>query len=195
MSNRKGVSIMEKLRNWFHTGEHRMLLWANRRPLNPRVSVWLGRWLGSITHMGGATFTLFTALSLGLMGTYPWNIAGWQSLAAVAISHIPVFIAKRKFKRLRPYQALQNVNTGKRTLIDPSFPSGHTTAIFAWMLPLMFAETALMILLLPVAIILLISVAWSRMYLGLHYPSDVVAGAVIGSLTASLVSSLSWWSA
>ncbi len=194
MSQKKGGAIIEKLRAWFELGEHRMLLWANRRPINRFVSTWLSRWLGCVTHIGGATFTLVTALCIGLFAGYPWNVAGWQSLTAVAVSHIPVFIAKRKFKRLRPFQALDNVNIGKRILIDPSFPSGHTTAVFAWMLPLLYADSSLMPLLLPAAVVLLLSVAWSRMYLGLHYPSDVIAGAVVGSLTASLVS-LFWWSA
>ncbi|XEC93687.1 phosphatase PAP2 family protein [Paenibacillus tarimensis] len=192
MNKRIGGILMERIREWFQSGEMRMLLWANRRPVNMALGTWLGRWLGTITHMGGATFTLTTALLIGILGQYPWSTAGWQSLAAVVISHLPVAIVKRKFKRLRPYQALENVNIGKRTLGDPSFPSGHTTAVFAWMIPLLMAEAALLPLLLPIALIIGISVAWSRMYLGLHYPSDVAAGAAIGSLTSTLVS-LWWW--
>jgi undecaprenyl-diphosphatase len=39
----------------------------------------------------------------------------------------------------------------------------------------------------PIAALLALSVAWSRMYLGLHYPSDVAAGALVGTLTALTV--------
>ncbi|GGG04580.1 phosphatase PAP2 family protein [Paenibacillus abyssi] len=187
-------TIMGRIRTWFQIGEKRMLLWANRRPINMALNKWLSRWLGTITHMGGATFTLVTALLIGLLAPYPWSTAGWQSLTAVAVSHIPVAIVKWKFKRLRPYQALENLNIGKRPLGDPSFPSGHTTAVFAWVIPLIMAEAALLPLLLPIALLIGLSVAWSRMYLGLHYPSDVAVGGAIGSLTALLVSAW-WWSA
>ncbi|MBD2844234.1 phosphatase PAP2 family protein [Paenibacillus sp. IB182496] len=183
-----------RIRFWLQSSELRLLLWANRRPLNPALNRWLSRWLGTVTHLGGATFTLATALLLVLLAPYPWNTAGWQSLTAIAISHIPVFIVKHKFKRLRPYQKLEKINIGKRMLGDPSFPSGHTTAIFAWMLPLLTAESAYLPLMLPVAIVIGVSVGWSRMYLGLHYPSDVAAGGALGALTASLVS-LWWWGA
>jgi undecaprenyl-diphosphatase len=84
------------------------------------------------------------------------------------------------------------VQTGRKPLCDSSFPSGHTTAIFAWLTPWLIADTALLPVLLPAALVLGISVGWSRMYLGLHYPSDVAAGALLGSLTSLAVSAL--WS-
>ncbi|CAM4341426.1 phosphatase PAP2 family protein [Paenibacillus tarimensis] len=192
MKNNIGGTLMERIRHLLQTGEQRMLFWANRRSMNASVNTWLGRWLGTITHMGGATFTLVTALLLGLLAPSPWNTAGWQSLAAVAISHIPVFIVKRKFKRLRPYQKLEKVNIGRKPLVDPSFPSGHTTAVFAWMIPLLMAEASLMPLLLPLAFIIGTSVAWSRMYLGLHYPSDVAVGGLLGTATALGTSYIGW---
>jgi len=44
--------------------------------------------------------------------------------------------------------------------------------------------------LLPVGILIMASVGWSRIYLGLHYPTDVAAGAMIGTVTALLVTSV-----
>ncbi|MCQ6559037.1 phosphatase PAP2 family protein [Paenibacillus mendelii] len=182
---------MERMVTWLRTFEHAMLQWANRRPAHTRVNIWLGRWLGTVTHMGGATFTLMTALLCALLAPEPWGTAGLQGLAAVVISHIPVAAVKRLFRRLRPYQALPNVNTCRKPLRDSSFPSGHTTAIFAWLTPWLLIDTAWLPLLLPIAVILGLSVAWSRMFLGLHYPSDVIVGAMLGSLVATIVS-LSW---
>ncbi|WP_445670198.1 phosphatase PAP2 family protein [Paenibacillus sp. PL2-23] len=167
-----------------------MLIWANRRPSGNRLFIALDRWLSTVTHMGGATFTLATALLCALLAPAPWSTAGWQSLAAVVISHIPVAIVKRKLKRLRPYQALPDVNTCPKPLSDSSFPSGHTTAIFAWIVPLLLIGGLWTIAIAPVAALVALSVAWSRMYLGLHYPSDVAAGAMIGIGTALAVNAL-----
>jgi undecaprenyl-diphosphatase len=178
---------VEKMLGWIITREHKMLIWVNRRSSLGWLSGALDKWLSTITHMGGATFTLISALLLALLAPAPWNTAGWQCLAAVALSHIPVAIVKRKFKRLRPYQALPDVNTCPKPLQDSSFPSGHTTAIFSWIVPLLLTGGLWTIIIAPAALVIAISVAWSRMYLGLHYPSDVAAGAVIGTVTAYAV--------
>ena len=184
---------MQRVTNWLISAERRMLLMANRRPINLLLNRLLSGWLGSVTHLGGATFTLTASLLIGIFASAAWSTAGWQALAAVALSHLPVAIVKRKFKRLRPYQALKNVNIGKRTLIDPSFPSGHTTAVCAWLVPWLFVHPEISLLIVAPAMIIGLSVAWSRMYLGLHYPSDVAAGAALGSVTALLV--VSFWPA
>ncbi|MBM7566890.1 phosphatase PAP2 family protein [Paenibacillus sacheonensis] len=173
---------------WVIAQEQRIFFWANRRPPHRAVNVWLSRWLGTMTHMGGASFTLLTALACALAAPGAWSTAGWQCAAAVTVSHIPVAVVKRKFSRLRPYQALAEVHTCRKPLRDSSFPSGHTTAVFAWLTPWLLIDSALLPLLLPIAVLIGGSVAWSRMYLGLHYPSDVTVGAVLGSLSSVLVS-------
>lgn len=103
-----------------------------------------------------------------------------MSLTSLAVSHIPVAIAKKTYPRLRPYLALPDTHTFRNPLKDHSFPSGHTTAIFSVTVPFMILFPLLILMLLPVAL----TVALSRIYLGLHYPTDVVAGGVIGTLTA-----------
>ncbi|MHA6485389.1 phosphatase PAP2 family protein [Paenibacillus sp. strain BS8-2] len=172
---------------WIRANEQRMLIWANRKRAENRLHVLADRWFSTITHTGGATFTLLASLICALLAPQPWGAAGWQSLIAVIISHLPVAIVKRKFKRLRPYQALEGVRTGPKPLEDSSFPSGHTTAVFAWITPLLLTGTPLSLMIIPAAIIIAFSVGWSRMHLGLHYPSDVAAGAIIGTATAFAV--------
>ena len=183
---------MDRVMNWLQTNEQKVLMWANRRRVHKGMGRWMDRWLSAVTHMGGATFTLASAILCVIFAPNPWHTAGWQCAAAVAASHIPVAVIKRKYRRLRPHQAIPHVQTGRKPLCDSSFPSGHTTAIFAWLTPWLIVDTALLPALLPMAIVLGVSVAWSRMYLGLHYPSDVAAGALLGSLTSLAVSA--FWS-
>jgi undecaprenyl-diphosphatase len=166
---------------------YRMLLEVER-PLFLHVNIRWNRsalnWLFQILSLlGGATFTLSLSLAVGLFAPDPWSTAGWQALVAVAVSHIPVSLAKRSAPRLRPHQTFPQINTNRRPLKDPSFPSGHTTAAFAMLTPWMVAEPLLIPIVLPIAI----GVGLSRIYFGLHFPSDTVAGALLGSATALLV--------
>ena len=84
--------------------------------------------------------------------------------------------------RPRPYTELPDYVLLVKQLTDFSFPSGHTTAAF---------ETAFGVALLGkkqaiCAYIFAVLMAFSRMYLYLHYPTDVLAGAIIGTLCAVL---------
>lgn len=178
---------MEKWIEWIRIHEDRLLLWANRRLTHRLRYRFLHHWMSIITHLGGATFTICFSILLALTAKDEISIVGWKCLAALAISHIPVAILKHKFKRLRPYQSLPEVITGMKPLKDPSFPSGHTTAIFAFIVPILLNASLFPFFVVPLAIIVAVSVAWSRMYLGLHYPSDIVVGMLLGSITAYLV--------
>ncbi|MFD1953517.1 phosphatase PAP2 family protein, partial [Paenibacillus thailandensis] len=70
---------MEKMIGWLRTQELQLLQWANRRPVNGGSGL-LGKWLSTVTHMGGATFTLVTALLAALLAPSPWNVTGWKCL-------------------------------------------------------------------------------------------------------------------
>ena len=61
-------------------------------------------------------------------------------------------------------------------LKDHSFPSGHTTAIFSVLTPFVFHLPSLALPLLALGSL----VALSRIYLGHHYPSDVLVGVLLG---------------
>jgi undecaprenyl-diphosphatase len=159
------------------------------RPLFLHVNIRWNRsalnWLfHALSLIAGATFSLCISLAAGLFAPEPWSIVGWQAFAAVILSHLPVAIAKRSAPRLRPYQVFPQINTNRHPLKDPSFPSGHTTAAFAMLTPWMLAEPMLIPVLLPVGL----GVALSRVYFGLHFPSDTIAGALLGSTTALLLS-------
>ncbi|WP_460692150.1 phosphatase PAP2 family protein [Mucilaginibacter puniceus] len=86
--------------------------------------------------------------------------------------------------RQRPYLAYPDLITGKANLSDNSFPSGHTSMAFATAtsLSLSFPKWYVIIPSYTYAA----AIGYSRMYLGVHYPTDVLAGALLGTGTAFL---------
>lgn len=92
-------------------------------------------------------------------------------------------IIKNLVARTRPY----DVNTAVQLLIakphDYSFPSGHTAASFASVSALYFAREKR---LWKPALVLAVLIAFSRLYLYVHFPSDVIGGAVLGVLCGYL---------
>jgi undecaprenyl-diphosphatase len=88
---------------------------------------------------------------------------------------------KNVFLRVRPCHALEGVNLLVGCGGSYSFPSGHATNIFTAMVFLSWMYRKLA----PLFILVAISVAYSRVYVGVHYPIDIIGGAVLGSATAA----------
>jgi undecaprenyl-diphosphatase len=169
---------MGRIMNWLQQHESQWFVWINRRRPNHLINFVLCQ----ITHFGGAVLTILVCLGLVFSAEAPWNQTAIQSLIALTLSHIPVALLKRKYPRKRPYLVLPDIRTGKNPLQDHSFPSGHTTAIFSVVFPFILLMPMLGIILLPLALI----VGFSRIYLGLHYPTDTIAGAILGCIAALL---------
>lgn len=85
-------------------------------------------------------------------------------------------LLKRWLIRERPFISFPSINCGTPPLDRYSFPSGHTLHAVCFNTVLAMTTPELAWLLLPFTL----SVAASRVVLGLHYPSDVAAGALIG---------------
>lgn len=163
---------MSRVVSWLQQHENELFFWVNRRM---RHAV-LDRVFTVITHMGGASATIVACLSIALVMKGEWRLAAWQALIALAASHIPVAWVKKKYPRQRPYIVHPGVNLCKNPLKDHSFPSGHSTAIFSVVIPFVSMAPITGLWLLPLAGM----VSLSRIYLGLHYPSDCIAGSLLG---------------
>ena len=102
-----------------------------------------------------------------------------MAVALIADLIICNVILKPIVARIRPYSINQTVQLLVTPLKDYSFPSGHTAASFASVSALYFAGRKRMA---AGAFVLSVLIAFSRMYLYVHYPTDVLGGLIIGLL-------------
>lgn len=106
---------------------------------------------------------------------------GWQLLFTFLFAFVVIKSMKYSIDRTRPFD--EDTTVEQLVEIDtPSFPSGHTleSAAMATTVVLLFMNKALW----AVAISWSMSVAFSRILLGVHYPSDVLAGIILGILVS-----------
>ena len=143
----------------------------------------VARFFKFISRLGDGLFWL-------VMFVFTWSLQGLNYIIQLlyilffgSIGSLIYKILKRKTVRPRPYQVHQVIIMGERPLDHFSFPSGHTlhavmiSSVLGWIQPI------LLVLMLPFSIL----IALSRMILGLHYPTDVLVGAGLGVLMASLM--------
>ncbi len=136
----------------------------------------LDRLMYRITDLGGAVFTSIFALGLVLIGNSRVKLIGIEAILALFFGQIFVQSLKKLMSRERPYKILEHLHTFGIEMRDYSFPSGHTTASFslATTIALNMPKTAIFVL------VLAFIIGMSRVYLGVHYPTDVAAGILIG---------------
>ncbi|MCR5202985.1 MAG: phosphatase PAP2 family protein [Lachnospiraceae bacterium] len=97
-------------------------------------------------------------------------------------------ILKNVVRRPRPYDEIDLLTSLIGKMPDSSFPSGHTTASFlsATIIYMCMKDKRYGIM----AYIIAILIALSRLYLGVHYPSDVIAGVIFGVIIGFVVSKI-----
>ncbi|MDF2884464.1 MAG: phosphatase family protein [Clostridiaceae bacterium] len=133
-----------------------------------------------ITYFGSGFVTIPLCAAAILNKNAAVHKFGVGSAWALSISYIISEIIKITVNRLRPFLKMENLNIKKIGIDKYSFPSGHTTAAFS--IGIMGS------LFFPPVSVIFISTAFaigiSRMYLGVHYPTDVFAGSILGSITS-----------
>jgi undecaprenyl-diphosphatase len=136
----------------------------------------------AISRLGDGIFWYALVLSLPLIYGEAALLPAMR-MALVGFTGVAVYkYLKSRLVRERPYISLVGIIAGTKALDRYSFPSGHTlhAVSFTTLIVISFPELAWLCV--PFASL----VAMSRVLLGLHYPSDVAAGATIGGGLAAL---------
>jgi len=129
-----------------------------------------------VTELGRLNYLLVVAVALLFFRKKEIRIVGLLLLIGLLASSSVVFYLKTWVARPRPYLALSGVHLLKQES-GFSFPSGHATFIF-FTVSTVVAYFKRFYYLYIVAFL----VAFSRVYIGVHYPFDIIAAAAIGTL-------------
>ncbi len=156
------------------------LLWIQE---NLRHDFWTPFWLW-ITSLGdGGWFWL--ALASGFAVFPKTRKAGILALCSMALCALITNVClKNLVARPRPYTQIPGLIPLLPAQKDWSFPSGHTTASFA--------SAGIYLRMLPrgtkaAVLILAVLIAFSRLYAGVHYPTDILGGLIVGLLGSWMV--------
>ena len=162
------------------------------QPIGPH---WLQLTMLDFTALGGtAVLTLLTVLAAGfLFAKARWARAAFL-IAAIGGGAILSGLLKTGYARPRPAFVAHLVE-----VTSPSFPSGHAmnSAIVYLTLGVLLAravpERRVKAYLIGVAVFLTLLVGASRVYLGVHFPTDVLAGWTVGAAWAALCWAAAEW--
>jgi undecaprenyl-diphosphatase len=155
------------------TWELKFMTWANRwwsSPILDHLLPWL-------TYLG-SHFAVIFFIILSWILTKKKKVL--RSLILLyAIQSAIIYGLKFLIQRQRPLLFLEMTSKnskGPGEILDPSFPSAHATFSFmmATLLSIWFPRYRV------IFFIVAGFIGWTRIYLGLHYPTDVIAGAVLG---------------
>lgn len=165
-----------------------ILLWIQE---TLRSEFWTPVWKG-ITFLGDEGW-FWIALGMGLLIFQKTRKTGSTVLLALIIGALITNVTlKNLVARPRPYVYTELIISLLAPQSDFSFPSGHTCASFAaaWVcwkrFPVLFEKKIkrdqwqIGKLLGAAALVLAALIAFSRMYLGVHYPTDIVGGLLVG---------------
>ncbi len=160
----------------------RLLLWCRKSRYYPAL-ITTSR---AISRSGDGYLHATMPLLLLLLGADGVKTFCLLLLYALLIERSCYWLLKNSLKRPRPPQVVPDFKSIIQASDQFSFPSGHTMAAFllAGLAVISFGSSALPLYLWATA------VASSRVVLGVHFPSDVIAGALLGSSLAVICSQL-----
>ena len=163
--------------------EGTILLWIQEYLRNPILTPIMK----VVTTLGNAGLVWIALAILCLCIKKTRRIGAPMVLALLFSLIVNNGILKNAVARIRPYEVIDGLECLVRRAVDYSFPSGHTGSSFA--------AATVMVCLLPKrygvpAVILAALIAFSRLYVGIHYPTDVLFGFVDGVILGGLAV---WW--
>lgn len=157
--------------NWLNEFELPVLFWIREHLTNPFLDAVMP-YISSLAHTG-EVWILLALILLCFKKTRKAGVA--MAIAMVCGYLIGNMGMKNLFARTRPYDVAE-VELLVAKLHDFSFPSGHTLVSFEAATALFYYHRKWGIAALSLATV----IAYSRLYLFVHYPTDVLAGALLG---------------
>ena len=149
--------------------EAQFLLWMQERLRKDRLTKWVRR----ITQLGNGGL-IWLSIACLLFAVRPQRLLAATVITAQLLGVlITNLFIKNTVKRKRPYEIIVGLEALLPPQKDWSFPSGHTTSsmsaglLLFFHLPLLFGIPCLSIAL---------CIVWSRMYLAVHFPTDILGG-------------------
>ena len=183
------INVAGEMREGETTALDTRLLLALRTPGHPADPIgppWFEETMRDITALGGVTFlTLLTVSAIAILLFHGKRRHALIFLVTVVSAQVTTELLKGFFGRPRPTLVPHG-----SFVYSHSFPSGHSTLAAATLLSLAALVASLertrraKIYDFVLAILITFAVGFSRIYLGVHWPSDVLAGWALGSMWA-----------
>lgn len=152
-------------------------------PIGPR---WLEESMRDVTALGGFTFlTLVTVIAASALAFYGKRLQAAVLVGAVVSAELSADLLKALYSRPRP-----DLVPHLSYVYSHSFPSGHSTLSAATFLTLAGILSSLQTkrrakaFIFTIAVLLVAAIGFSRVYLGVHWPTDVLAGWTLGAAWA-----------
>jgi undecaprenyl-diphosphatase len=152
----------------------RLAIWVTTHRYAPLNDLFV--WLGTIDKIGAVwvVLSLLTALLQRRRLRTAIGVALLTAIATLAADSVS-FAVKDVVDRTRPFMAYPQIHP-LYTVHSSSFPAGHAATAFAGATLLSCLSPRAM----PLFVALAAAISFSRVYVGVHYPGDVLAGAAIG---------------
>ena len=166
----------------------RVLAWIERERLvalwmhGAATRAWVVRALTWVSRAGDGWIWYAVIAALPWWGGPVGGSTAARMIGVGAVNVVIYKIVKRWIARPRPFRVCEGFRECTRSLDEFSFPSGHTlhSVAFSFILTAYYPAAAIVVW--PLTLL----IAASRIILGLHYPSDVIVGGLIGATTAAI---------
>lgn len=170
--------ILDKL-HYFDTATFR---WCITRRYSDHLAM-IGRWF---SHVGDGLYYLLLGLAILWLDKVNGKQFFYVGLIAFSMERPLYFVLKNTIKRARPQDALNELVARLVPSDKFSFPSGHTAAgfVMATLVASFYPEFAVL------AYTLATLIGFSRVLLGVHFPGDILAGALLGTSSACIALSV-----